>query len=67
MKLEVYGIVKKKLLNEGSKLSEKIGQLKLRAKDARDSYEKATKKSAISNTNMLNYKYINDKEKLNNK
>ena len=48
-------------------MSEKIGQLKLKAKDVINSNEKATKKSAISNTNMLNYKYLNDKEKLNNK
>ena len=37
------------------------------AKDARDSYEKATNKSAISNNNVLNYKYIDDNNKLENK
>ncbi|MBQ2640062.1 MAG: phage antirepressor protein [Bacilli bacterium] len=37
------------------------------AKDARKSYEKATKKSAISSENALNYKYIDDKNKLKNK
>ena len=37
------------------------------AKDARHSYEKATKKIAISNNNTLNYKYIDDKEKLENR
>ena len=34
------------------------------AKDARDSYEKATNKSAISNNDVLNYKYIDDNNKL---
>ena len=51
-------------LKENMKVAKRGGKV---AKDARDSYEKATKKSAISNTNMLNYKYLNDKEKLNNK
>lgn len=37
------------------------------AKDARDSYEKATKKSAISSKNALNYKYIDDNNKIGNK
>ena len=37
------------------------------AKDARDSYEKATKKSAISSDNFLNYKYIDDNHELENK
>ena len=32
------------------------------ASDARKSYEKATKKSAISNQNALNYQYIDDKK-----
>ena len=35
------------------------------AKDARDSYEKETKKSAISSKNALNYKYIDNIHKLN--
>lgn len=34
------------------------------AKDARDSYEKVTKKSAISNENSLNYKYIDEDKNL---
>ena len=37
------------------------------AKDARNSYEKATKKSAISNKNTLNYKYIDDLKKIENR
>lgn len=37
------------------------------AKDARDSYEKATNKNAISNNNFLKYKYIDEKEKIENK
>ena len=36
------------------------------AKDARDSYENATKKSAISNKNSLNYKYIDEDKKIEN-
>ena len=37
------------------------------AKGARDLYEKETKRVAISNVNSLNYKYIDDKDKLENK
>ena len=37
------------------------------AKDARNSYEKATKKSVLSNNNALNYKYIDDNNRLENK
>ena len=37
------------------------------AKAARDSYEKETKKSAISNDNALNYQYIDEKVKIENK
>ena len=37
------------------------------ASDARKSYEKATKKSAISNLNALNYQYIDDKKQIENK
>ena len=37
------------------------------ANDARKSYEKATKKSAISNQNALNYQYIDDKRQIENK
>ena len=37
------------------------------AKGARELYEKETKKSAISKENVLNYKYIDDNNKLENK
>ena len=37
------------------------------AKDARDSYEKETKRPAISKENNLNYKYINEVKKIENK
>ena len=37
------------------------------ANDARKSYEKATKKSAISNQNALNYQYIDEKKQIENK
>lgn len=37
------------------------------AKDARNSYEKATSKSAISKNNSLNYKYIDDNKRIENK
>lgn len=37
------------------------------AKDARKSYEKQTKKSAISKNNALNYKYIEDEKLIENK
>ena len=36
------------------------------AKGARDLYEKETKKSAISSINALNYKYIDDNNKIEN-
>ena len=49
--------LKRQLRKEGSELHEKIVQLKMKAKDAKDSYEKATKKSAISKDNALGYKY----------
>ena len=41
---------------ENLKVARKGGQV---AKDARNSYEKATNKSAISNENALNYQYVN--------
>ena len=44
---------------ENMKVARKGGQV---ASDARKSYEKATKKSAISNQNALNYQYIDDKK-----
>ena len=59
--------LKRRLIEEGSEVHEKIVQLKLRAKDARNSYEKATKKSAISSENVLNYKYIEDNKQLEDK
>lgn len=37
------------------------------AKGARDLYEKETKKSAISNKNSLNYKYIEDTKQIEGK
>ncbi len=49
---------------ENMKVARKGGQV---ANDARKSYEKATNKSAISNKNSLNYKYINDNKEIKNK
>jgi len=37
------------------------------ARDTRKSYEKATNKSAISNKNALNYKYIDEQQKIESK
>ena len=37
------------------------------ANDARKSYEKQTKKSAISKNNALNYKYIDDEKLIEDK
>ena len=51
-------------LKENMRVAKRGGRV---AKDARHSYEKATKKIAISNNNTLNYKYIDDKEKLENR
>ena len=51
-------------LKENISVAKRCGKV---AKDARDSYEKATNKSAISNNNVLNYKYIDDNNKLENK
>ena len=48
-------------LKENMRVAKRGGKV---AKDARDSYEKATKKSAISSDNILKYKYINDKERI---
>lgn len=36
------------------------------AKGARDLYEKETKKSAVSNQNSLNYKYIDEIKEIEN-
>ena len=49
---------------ENMKVAKLGGQV---AKDARVSYEKATKKSAISKENALNYKYIDENKKIENK
>ena len=49
---------------ENMKVAHKGGQV---ANDARKSYEKATKKKAISNQNALNYQYIDDKKQIENK
>lgn len=46
---------------ENLKVARKGGQV---AKDARNSYEKATNKSAISNENALNYQYINETKQI---
>ena len=51
-------------LGENIKVAKRGGTV---AKIARDAYEKETKKSAISNNNALNYKYIDDNNKLENK
>ncbi len=51
-------------LKENMSVAKRGGKV---AKDARDSYEKATKKSAVSKDNTLNYKYIDDNNKLENK
>lgn len=55
---------KPKGLKENMSVAKRGGQV---AKGARDLYEKETKKSAVSNDNNLNYKYIDDKEKIENK
>ena len=49
---------------ENMKVARKGGQV---ASDARKSYEKATKKKAISNENALNYQYIDEKKQIENK
>lgn len=46
---------------ENLKVARKGGQV---AKDARNSYEKATNKSAISNENTLNYQYVNETKQI---
>lgn len=50
--------------NENMKVAARGGQV---ANDARISYEQATKKSAISNKNALNYQYKDEIEKIENK
>ena len=51
-------------LKENMSVAKRGGKV---AKGARDLYEKETKKSAISSNNSLNYKYIDDKNRLENK
>jgi len=51
-------------LHENLKVAKRGGQV---ANDARKSYEKETKKSAISNKNALNYKYIEEIKQIENK
>lgn len=51
-------------LNENINVARRGGQV---ANDARKSYEKQIKKSAISNQNALNYQYIDENHKLENK
>ena len=46
------------------KVARKGGQV---ASDARKSYEKATKKKAISNQNALNYQYIDKNKQIESK
>ena len=51
-------------LKENIKFAKKGGSV---AKDARNSFEKVTKKSAITQNNNLNYQYIDDNKKIENK
>ena len=51
-------------LKENMSVAKRGGRV---AKGARELYEKETKKSAISKDNALNYKYIDDNNKLENK
>ena len=51
-------------LHENLKVAKRGGQV---ANDARKSYEKETKKSAISNKNALNYKYIDEENQIESK
>lgn len=50
--------------NENMKVAKRGGQV---ANDARKSYEKQTKKSAISKENALNYKYVYDEKLIEDK
>lgn len=50
--------------NENMSVAKRGGKV---ANDARKSYEKQTKKSAISRENALNYKYIDDKKLIEDK
>ena len=49
---------------ENLNVAKKGGQV---ANDARKSYEKATKKKAISKQNALNYQYIDENKQIENK
>ena len=51
-------------LKENMNVAKRGGKV---ARDARNSYENVTKKSAISSENVLNYKYIEDNKHLENK
>lgn len=51
-------------LKENLKVAKRSGGV---AKGAKDLYEKETKKSAISKSNSLNYKYIDEVKKIDNK
>lgn len=51
-------------LNENMKVAKRGGKV---ANDARISYERETKKSAISNQNALNYQYIDEDKQIENK
>ena len=65
--LTAHDIAKKeqpKGLKDNIKAAKRGGKV---ARDARNSYENATKKSAISKDNVLNYKYIDDKNVLDKK
>ena len=51
-------------LNKNMKVAKRGGKV---ANDARISYEKETKKSAISNKNALNYQYVDEQQKIESK
>lgn len=51
-------------LNENMRVARRGGQV---ANDARKSYEKQTKKKAITSQNSLNYQYIDENKQLGNK
>lgn len=56
--------LRKESLRDNMTVAKRGGQVE---NDARKSYEKQTKKSAISKENALNYKYIDDKKLIDNK
>ena len=56
--------LRKESLRENMTVAKRGGQV---ANDARKSYEKQTKKSAISKNNALNYKYIDDEKLIEDK